>query len=338
MLREYWYIACASSRLDSQPRAVRILDQDIVVYRDTEGRAHALLDRCCHRGVKLSAGKVTEDGLIACAYHGWRFDGTGRCVHVPSLLNETDVPKGFATPAFRCAEQDGYIWVWMGEGEPQPAAPDPIPEFADHGWHQGVADYACPGLMVMENQFDIAHPAFTHEGTHPAYFAMKYRVKKMQGLKDLTVEIRLTEKGLVSFYPATQNADDPIPEKFYSLVYFELPNRVLLRQVALGMDLSLVLHIVPTGEKTCRMEWMQRKRGVEGLVWIEEDQVINAQDRVVMESSQYWYDLVGDDFERSVEADYVTLLLRRIVAQAAAGTWQSAREGMTPRRLLTLRT
>jgi phenylpropionate dioxygenase-like ring-hydroxylating dioxygenase large terminal subunit len=55
-----------------------------VLFRDDAGKPHALLNRCCHRGVQLSLGKVV-DGAIACRYHGWRYDGSGRCIHIPSL-------------------------------------------------------------------------------------------------------------------------------------------------------------------------------------------------------------------------------------------------------------
>src|ERR1041385_5261181 len=69
MLRDYWYIACAASRLGAAPLAIKVLDQELVVFKDASGGAHALLDRCCHRGARLSLGTVT-DGALACGYHG----------------------------------------------------------------------------------------------------------------------------------------------------------------------------------------------------------------------------------------------------------------------------
>ena len=78
MLCNFWYIACAASRLGSTPLATRVLDQELVLFRDDAGKPHALLNRCCHRGVQLSLGKVVN-GAIACRYHGWRYDGSGRC-------------------------------------------------------------------------------------------------------------------------------------------------------------------------------------------------------------------------------------------------------------------
>src|SRR6185437_12448983 len=106
MLKNYWYIACASSQLDGTPKAARVCDEEIVLFRDKEGKPHALLDRCCHRGVRLSRGRVCGNGNIACGYHGWEFDRSGTCVHIPSLLEDQRIPKGFGVPSYPCVEQD----------------------------------------------------------------------------------------------------------------------------------------------------------------------------------------------------------------------------------------
>jgi phenylpropionate dioxygenase-like ring-hydroxylating dioxygenase large terminal subunit len=112
MLRDYWYPACASSRLAAQPVASRVLDQEIVLFRDEAGAAHALLDRCCHRGVKLSLGKSTR-GCVACPYHGWEYDGAGTCVHVPSLAEGREIPKASQSrvfPALNRTVMFGFGW------------------------------------------------------------------------------------------------------------------------------------------------------------------------------------------------------------------------------------
>lgn len=84
LIRNGWYVAAPSLRLRAEPLACRVLDHDIVLFRDASGAVRALLDRCCHRGVRLSLGTV-NDGVISCHYHGWRYDGSGRCVCIPSL-------------------------------------------------------------------------------------------------------------------------------------------------------------------------------------------------------------------------------------------------------------
>lgn len=124
MLRNHWYIACAATQLSSVPRTTQVLDQELMLFRDDAGHPHALLDRCCHRGAPLSLGEVV-DGTLACRYHGGRYDGTGMCVHIPSLTSVRRIPKGYGVPAFPCVEADGYVWSGWA---PRPASPptDPV--------------------------------------------------------------------------------------------------------------------------------------------------------------------------------------------------------------------
>ncbi len=331
MLREHWYVACASSRLTAEPRALRVLDHEIVLFRDGENRAQALMDRCCHRGVRLSLGKITN-GNLACGYHGWQYCGNGRCVHVPSLAESSPIPESFRVKAFPCLEQDGYIWVWTGAGEPEQATPPSVPDFDQYSWTQGVIHAACNATMMIENQFDCAHPAFAHVGTHPSYFA-----SLVNGLREYDFEVRTTDKGMVAFFPMTASETDPIPDKFKTMTRFELPSRVYVHQQFLRMNFYVLLHIVPTGTNTCRMEWLQRgKRDAGGVTWVEQETKLIEQDRVLLESSQPWYD-VGDDFEHSVAADFVTVLVRRVMAAAQNGRWMEERHQLPQRRIVHVR-
>ena len=85
----HWFIVCDGAELPTRPIARTLQDVPLVLFRDETGRASALLDRCPHRNVPLSAGRMT-DGLLECGYHGWRFDGTGACRLVPALATEPD--------------------------------------------------------------------------------------------------------------------------------------------------------------------------------------------------------------------------------------------------------
>src|SRR4051812_44748138 len=82
MLRNAWYIAAWADELGATPLARRICNEPIVLFRDRDGRAAALEDRCCHRAAPLHLGGVVENGL-QCGYHGLIFDGSGRCVTIP---------------------------------------------------------------------------------------------------------------------------------------------------------------------------------------------------------------------------------------------------------------
>lgn len=328
MLRNHWYIACASSRLEAGPRPARVCDQELVLFRDAEGAPRALLDRCCHRGVRLSRGRVCA-GKIACGYHGWQYDGSGQCVHIPSLLEGKRIPRGFEVPSFPCVEQDTYIWVWIGDCAPSPERPEPIPELEGHGWRQGEAHFKCSNTMVIENQFDIVHPAFVHVGTHPAYY-----FARTLGPRDESFEVRITDKGMIAFAPPTQSASDPIPDKPFFRIVWELPDRVWVKTSLL----TLLTHVVPTGPGSCRMEWIERKKTTRssGIVWDDEQHLLTEQDRI-METAQEWNERAGTDYERSIEIDFVTLLVRTVTELAQRGEWAAKRGSLTQRRVLNYR-
>ncbi|MCB9727707.1 MAG: aromatic ring-hydroxylating dioxygenase subunit alpha [Deltaproteobacteria bacterium] len=159
-----WYIACAAGELRGRPLAVTILGTPLVLFRGTEGRAAALLDRCAHRNVPLSLGKV-EGERLQCAYHGWRFDGGGVCRAIPGLCGEAE-GRGRRVPAYPVRELDGYVWVWMDpetepDREPYRLGLDGKPGYATV--HRRVV---APGTLhaTVENALDVPHTAFLHAG------------------------------------------------------------------------------------------------------------------------------------------------------------------------------
>lgn len=159
-----WFILCASDELGDAPLQRRLWGQPVALFRDAEGAARALVDRCPHRNVPLSMGDVVE-GTLRCAYHGWRFAGDGRCVAVPALEGEADRPVRRAT-ALPTREQQGFVWVWADTEH----APDRDPfrfECADAPGYVTVRrPLSTPGSLyaVIENALDVPHTAFLHGG------------------------------------------------------------------------------------------------------------------------------------------------------------------------------
>jgi phenylpropionate dioxygenase-like ring-hydroxylating dioxygenase large terminal subunit len=162
-----WYAACRSDELGREPLGRTILGLPVVVFRDGQGGAGALLDRCAHRNVPLSAGEVDGAGRLACPYHGWRYDRTGACREVPGLLDGSD-PEGRerAVPAFATFERDGFVWVWARpDGEPR-GEPVRIPCADDPEYVVVVREYdvECTLHAALENALDVPHTAFVHRG------------------------------------------------------------------------------------------------------------------------------------------------------------------------------
>src|SRR5688572_21486795 len=111
-----WYVACTSAELGKQPLHREVSGIPLVLFR-SNGRAAALLDRCPHRNAPLSLGRVCDDGTLECAYHGWRFEGTGRCARVPGLAQSESRER--RAPACAVREEHGFVWVWPElDGEP----------------------------------------------------------------------------------------------------------------------------------------------------------------------------------------------------------------------------
>lgn len=162
LLQRHWYAACRSADLGSRhPLAVTLFDRPLALFRDAEGRAHALEDRCAHRHAPLSAGRVCK-GRLQCPYHGWEYGGDGAVLRVPAL---EQAPGGLRTAALPTREQDGLVWVWPGEGEPQ-GAPRRIATFDEPGWTRFTMKTRFRGTVeaCLENFLDCPHAAFVHRG------------------------------------------------------------------------------------------------------------------------------------------------------------------------------
>ena len=159
-----WYAACRSDDLVDGPISRTIFDLPVVLFRDGEGNAGALLDRCPHRNAPLSLGRVDEEGRLACPYHGWRFDRAGACQEVPGLLDGSDM-RGREVPRFAVCEQDDFVWVWARmDAEPE-GEPLRIP-CLDDDYLVVVREFdvECTLHAALENALDVPHTAFVHRG------------------------------------------------------------------------------------------------------------------------------------------------------------------------------
>ena len=164
----WWYPACASNELGRSPHPITLMDRPLVLFRDRAGAARSLVDRCPHRNVPLSLGRVVDDGTLQCGYHGWQFDGTGRCTQVPALdapTGEVASPRD-ATP-WPVREVDGFVWVWGSAAVPPDREPFSLPDLGGGARSGQVVfrrDMACTVHASVENALDVPHTAFLHGG------------------------------------------------------------------------------------------------------------------------------------------------------------------------------
>ena len=164
MMRRYWHPVCTSAQLpepDSPPLRVRLLGEDFVAFRDSEGKAGVLEELCMHRGASLALGRV-EEGGIRCLFHGWKFSVTGAVLETPNQ-GDAKYRARMKAPAFPVREEGGIVWAYLGSKEQQPefsrfAFMDAKPQ------HRVVlrVNVACNYLQLVEGGEDSSHVGVLH--------------------------------------------------------------------------------------------------------------------------------------------------------------------------------
>jgi len=162
VLVDDWHVVARSADVvDGRPAGVRLLDEDLVLWRAGE-RVLAWRDLCVHRGARLSLGTV-HDGTLACAYHGWTYDPDGRCVRFPAHPDQPPPATARAT-TYRAVERFGWVWVSLGDPDHDVA---PFAQWQDGSFrkvHCGPYRIRAGGPRVIENFLDVAHFPFVHQG------------------------------------------------------------------------------------------------------------------------------------------------------------------------------
>jgi 5,5'-dehydrodivanillate O-demethylase len=167
LLRRYWYpIAFAADLTDENPtKLVRLLGEDLVLFRDKSGRVGLLTDHCSHRGASLYYGRVEERG-IACAYHGWLYDRDGSCLETPAEPADSKLHLTVRHTAYPVQKVVGLYWAYLGP-MPAPALPKFDILLRRDGRRtlqlRGVVD--CNYMQPMEHSVDPAHLQILHQDT-----------------------------------------------------------------------------------------------------------------------------------------------------------------------------
>ncbi len=165
LMRRYWQPAALSEELPpgGPPVPIRLLSEDLVLFRDDQGRPGLLGIHCSHRGADLSYGRL-EDGGIRCIYHGWLYDISGRCLEQPGEPAGSTFHERIRQPSYPCQERGGVIFTYMGPGEP-PLLPNyeflnaPAQQTLIYKYHQD-----CNYLQGNEGNLDPVHNNLLH---HP---------------------------------------------------------------------------------------------------------------------------------------------------------------------------
>ncbi len=196
----FWYVVALSEQLTDQSVLARtLLDEWLVIFRDSQGNPVALQDRCLHRNSRLSAGKL-QSGTLQCPYHGWQYDGDGKVIAVPAEGPKKEFSSGPCSKILRQAkryatkEQDGYIYVCLAQSATDPFE---MPHYQESGWStiRVINRFNNTVTNCAENFIDIPHTASVHPGI--------FRKAKQQPLK-MTVE-RSNGRVSATYHQETNN-------------------------------------------------------------------------------------------------------------------------------------
>jgi phthalate 4,5-dioxygenase len=165
LLRRFWQPALLIEELaerDGNPKIVRILGEELLAFRDSEGRVGLIDPVCPHRGANLLFGRNEACGL-RCAYHGWKFDTSGRCIDMPTSFPDVAAKDQMRITAYPTAELGDTIWTYMGPSDKRPPLPrlewtlvPPSHRYVSKKWQD------CNWAQCVEGAIDTAHFSFAH--------------------------------------------------------------------------------------------------------------------------------------------------------------------------------
>ncbi len=207
MIRNQWYMACLLDELKHQnPLKKKIVGQELVVFKTESGKIGVMEDRCCHRNVNLSLGKVHGE-TIKCGYHGWEYNTQGACTCIPSLPEGEKVPRTVRIEAYPVEVKHQAVWVYIGdEALMDQAEIPPMTELDDfpivYNYHFLDADLK----LVAESLIDAYHINHVHSASIKTFMGNLYG-------EDVEFNLNVQDKYLTGEY--LRHNDSSIWEKLY---------------------------------------------------------------------------------------------------------------------------
>ncbi|HEX2931410.1 MAG TPA: aromatic ring-hydroxylating dioxygenase subunit alpha [Candidatus Binatia bacterium] len=167
LLRRYWHVVAAAGELHTNPKKrVRVLGEDLLLYRNPAGEYGLMRERCSHRGASLYYGFIEDDG-IRCPYHGWKYDACGRCIEQPFENPEAGFKDKIQHPAYPVVKKGGLLFAYLGPPDKKPVLPQwDILVRQDGAKSVDVCEVLrCNWLQAMENSVDPTHTYYLHSHT-----------------------------------------------------------------------------------------------------------------------------------------------------------------------------
>ncbi len=257
LMRRHWIPAILSREIaepGGPPRRVRLLGEDLVAFRDSRGRVGLLEEHCPHRRASLFFGRNeeggrnefgrNEEGGLRCAYHGWKFAASGRCLDVPAEPGNEAFLRRVRARAYPCAERGGVVWAFLGATL---AADEPLPPLPELEWNTAPAAHSvlwrqlrrCNWLQCLEGDVDQFHQAILHGRLDDACDDQQYvtvpgrtspvrsggaMFRTLRRQKTPEIETRSMPYGLL--YASRRSSDDHLD--YYRIRHFLFPFHTLV--------------------------------------------------------------------------------------------------------------
>jgi len=195
LMRRYWQPIGAAVDLENKwTRRVRLLGEDLVIFKDRQGRLGLIAEQCPHRRASFAHGIPTENG-IRCPYHGWEYNAQGQCIHQPNELDKCAFRDKVSTDAYPVEEMGGMLFAYMGP-QPQPLLPR-WDGFVAEGTIRIMGRTILPinWLQIMENSLDPVHTEWLH-GHHYEFLKEQEGVKVAISTRHLKIDFKEFEYGM----------------------------------------------------------------------------------------------------------------------------------------------
>ncbi|XP_057799304.1 protein TIC 55, chloroplastic-like [Salvia miltiorrhiza] len=165
---EEWYPLYLTKQVpDDAPLGLTVFDKQVVLFKDGDGVIRCYEDRCPHRLAKLSEGQL-YDGRLECLYHGWQFEGNGKCVKIPQLSEGAKIPASACVRTYEVKDSQGVIWIWMSHKTPPILEKIPWFENFDRPGFRDIStihELPYDHSILLENLMDPAHVPISHDRT-----------------------------------------------------------------------------------------------------------------------------------------------------------------------------
>jgi 5,5'-dehydrodivanillate O-demethylase oxygenase subunit len=247
LLRRYWHPIAATVDLDrEQVLPIRILGENLALYKTTKGELGLVQERCPHRSASLAYGIPDEDGL-RCPYHGWKFDGKGQCLAMPydDVVGGGTFKDRIAIAAYSVQELGGLIFAYLGP-QPAPLLPRWEPLIGDDKIRQiQITHLPCNWLQCQENSMDPVHFEWLHAQQSNWVARRAGRPPVMDARRHLKIAFDMFEYGIVK--RRLLEGEDPATSPDWTTGHPILfPNMLGFGQIRVPEDDTHTLHIMYT--------------------------------------------------------------------------------------------